>query len=106
MISTTISPVSSSASTVRCSRAQRAWSRVIFTRAAREPPIRPVRGQPPMSAAGLRPSRGSKRSISADARLMRSSRKWRSWPSATSQAATYQPSKLLISAYGSTTRSE
>ena len=82
----------SSARTVRCSRAQRACSAEISTRATREPPTVPVRGQPPMSAIGFRPSRGSKRSISAAARLIRSSRKWRSCPRSRSQAATYQAS--------------
>ena len=46
LYSTTISPDSSSATTACSSRSRRAWSREILTRAVREPPIRPVRGQP------------------------------------------------------------
>ncbi len=61
VISTMIRPSGSSARTVRCSRAQRACSAEISTRATREPPTVPVRGQPSMSAIGFRPSRRSKR---------------------------------------------
>src|SRR4051794_29766761 len=105
VISTTIPPSSRSAITVRCSRAQRACSGEIRTRATREPPTVPVRGQPPTSATAFRPSRGWKRSSSAVARLMRSSRKCLSCVS--SHPATYhQPSRPLINAYGSTTRVE
>ena len=73
--STTIEPSSSSATTVRFSRAQRACSGETHTRATCEPSISPVRGQPPTSATGSRSGRGSKRSSSATALLIRSSRK-------------------------------
>ena len=98
VISTMIRPSGSSASTVRCSRAQRACSAEISTRATREPPTVPVRGQPAMSAIGFSPSRRSNVSTSADALLIRSSRKWRSWPTSRSQAATYHASLPLKSA--------
>ena len=53
-------PSASSWATRRCSRAQRARSGEIHTRATREASTSPVRGQPSTSAAGSTSGRGSK----------------------------------------------
>ena len=91
--------------TVRSSRAQRARSGEIHTRARREAGTSPVRGQPSTSAAGSTSGRGSNVSSVTVADLIRSSRKWRTSPRDGSKLATYQPSRPLISAYGSTSAS-
>src|SRR5579871_214002 len=103
---TAIAPSSHSPTTLRCSRAQRARSGDIHTRASRAAVTSPVRGQPSTSAAGFTSARGLKRSLVSSARRIRSSRKWRTSALAGSYAARYQPSRPLIRAYGSTRRSE
>src|SRR5579875_2946142 len=96
--STITEPSDSSASTARSSRAHRARSGEISTRARREAGTSPVRGQPETSAAGSMSSRGSKLSPVTWADLKRSSRKCRTAPRARSKLARYQPSRPLISA--------
>ena len=96
MISTMIRPSGSSASTVRCSRAQRACSAEISTRATREPPIRArcaASRRCRRSGSGPRAARSAPSAPTA--RLMRSSRKCCSRPRSRSQAATYQASRAV-----------
>ena len=104
--STTTAPSSRSPVTVRSSRAHRARSGEIHTRARRDAGTSPVRGQPSTSAAGSTSGRGSNASSVTAADLKRSSRKWRTSSREGSNVATYQPSRPLISAYGSTVRVE
>src|SRR4051794_31127443 len=83
-------PSASSSTTRRSSRAQRARSGEIHTRAARDVSTSPVRGHPRTS--GSIPGRGSKRSSSTVADLIRSSRYERGASRSTSNECTYQPS--------------
>ena len=65
VISTTIRPSVELGQHRALLAAQRACSARDHTRATRDPPTVPVRGQPPMSAIGFSPSRRSKCSSSA-----------------------------------------